>query len=124
MEKDGLEMLSSTIDVVCAVMVERLLKVALKEGLISDKTAIGLTGRAAITGNKPSLTLELIEGLNLYSSPEENVVFVDDGLARGAAAMARCMNSLGNPKNPIGGVRGKKCVLSERIKRQQRKMEG
>jgi len=124
MEKDGLEMLSSTIDVVCAVMVERLLKVSLKEGLISDKTAIGLTGRAAITGNKPSLTLELIEGLNLYSSPEENVVFVDDGLARGAAAMARCMNSLGNPKNPIGGVRGKKCVLSERIKRQQRKMEG
>jgi hypothetical protein len=43
-------------------------------------------------------------------------VFVDDGLARGAALMARCMNSLGKPKNPIGGVRGGPCIMPRRIK--------
>ena len=43
------------------------------------------------------------------------MVFVDDGLARGAAVMARCMNSMGTPKNPLGGLRGGKCILKERI---------
>jgi len=46
---------------------------------------------------------------------EKNVVFVDDGLARGAAVMARCMNSMGTPKNPLGGLRGSTCILRERM---------
>jgi len=40
---------------------------------------------------------------------------VDDGLARGAAVMARCMNSMGTPKNPLGGLRGSRCILKERM---------
>jgi len=46
----------------------------------------------------------------------DHLVFVDDGLARGAALMGRCMNSLGKPLNPIGGVRGGRCIMDRRIK--------
>jgi len=49
------------------------------------------------------------------------VVFVDDGLARGAAVMARCMNSMGTPKNPLGGLRKGRCILKERIDFESRK---
>jgi len=49
------------------------------------------------------------------SEPKDHVVFMDDGLARGAAVMARCMNSMGVPKNPIVGIRGGGCVLNQRI---------
>ena len=41
-----------------------------------------------------------------------NIMFCDDGLARGAAVMARCMNSFGTPKVPLGGVRGGKCIMA------------
>ncbi|HPJ30808.1 MAG TPA: DUF2114 family protein, partial [Methanothrix sp.] len=78
-------------------------------------TAIGITGRAGISGNKPELILEEIEKLGLYDQPERNIVFVDDGLARGAAVMARCMNSMGTPKHPLGGLRGGGCILKKRI---------
>jgi len=61
------------------------------------------------------LILEEIEKLGLYEKVERNVVFVDDGLARGAAVMARCMNSMGTPKNPLGGLRGGKCILKQRM---------
>ena len=87
----------------------------MKEGLVTSETAIGITGRAGITGNKPSLILEEIAKLGLYDEPERNVVFVDDGLARGAAVMARCMNSMGIPKNPLGGLRHGKCILKQRM---------
>ena len=30
--------------------------------------------------------------------------------------MGRCMNSLGKPKQPIGGVRGGPCIMNRRIK--------
>jgi hypothetical protein len=50
-----------------------------------------------------------------YDEPEKNVVFVDDGLARGAAVMARCMNSMGTPKNPLGGLRQGRCILKQRM---------
>jgi hypothetical protein len=56
--------------------------------------------------------------MNLASKIDESVVFVDDGLARGAAVMARCMNSLGSPQNPLGGKHGGKCILPQRIKLQ------
>ncbi len=113
--KHGLKTMFATLDLVSAMMVERLVKLALDNKLISEKTSIGLTGRAAITGCKPHLILKAIEKLRIYEKPEVRVVFVDDGLARGAAVMARCMNSLGVPGNPIGGIRGGGCVLSRRI---------
>ena len=92
-------------------------------GLVTEKTSIGLTGRAAITGCKPYLILKRIEGLGIYKDTRDRVVFVDDGLARGAAVMARCMNSMGVPGNPIGGVRGGGCVLSKRIEYYKRSKE-
>lgn len=113
--KHGLKTMSAILDLVSAKIVGRLVKLAIENNLISEKTSIGLTGRAAITGCKPHLILESIERLGLYKEPEEYVVFVDDGLARGAAVMARCMNSMGVPKNPIGGIRGGGCVLKQRI---------
>jgi hypothetical protein len=58
----------------------------------------------------------------LYDEPEKNIVFVDDGLARGAAVMARCMNSMGTPKNPMGGIRGGRCILKERIEYEKNKL--
>ncbi|MGZ4862803.1 MAG: methanogenesis marker 14 protein, partial [Halobacteriota archaeon] len=114
----GLEMLYKVIDWVSAGIAERIIETSLTKGLISEKTSIGITGRAGITGNKPSHVLKMIRDLGIYDTPEQYIVFVDDGLARGAAIMARCMNSLGTPKNPFGGIRGGKCILGQRIKLQ------
>ena len=111
----GLKTIFATLDLVSAKMVERILNLAIENKLISERTSIGLTGRAAITGCKPYLILKHIEKLGLYIEPRDHLVFVDDGLARGAAVMARCMNSMGVPKNPIGGIRGGGCVLKQRI---------
>lgn len=113
--KHGLKTMFATLDLVSARMVGRIVKLAMENNLVSEKTSIGLTGRAAITGCKPYLILKSIEKLGLFKEPREHVVFVDDGLARGAAVMARCMNSMGVPKNPIGGIRGGNCVLKQRI---------
>ncbi|MEM1670935.1 MAG: methanogenesis marker 14 protein [Archaeoglobaceae archaeon] len=123
LEKIGAEirdqnLLFATIDVVMAKIFRRILEVIQSEGFFMENMAIGITGRAGITGKKPWLFLEELKDLELYKKPEKNIVFVDDGLARGAAVMARCMNALGNPKNPIGGLRNGKCVLNERIKLQ------
>jgi putative methanogenesis marker protein 14 len=114
-QEKGLNALFGAIDVAAAHTTRRLIEVAIQEGLVTGDTAIGITGRAGISGNKPSLILEEIEKLNLYEETEKNVVFVDDGLARGAAVMARCMNSMGTPRHPLGGVRGGKCILKQRI---------
>ncbi|MBU4374440.1 MAG: methanogenesis marker 14 protein [Euryarchaeota archaeon] len=113
--KHGLKTMFATLDLVSAMMVERFVKLSMDNKLISEKTSIGLTGRAAITGCKPYLILRSIEKLGIYEKPKVRVVFVDDGLARGAAVMARCMNSMGVPGNPIGGARGGGCVLGKRI---------
>lgn len=121
--KYGLKIMFATLDLVSAIMVERLIKLGSDNELISDKTSIGLTGRAAITGCKPYLILRNIDKLGIYKEPKDHVVFVDDGLARGAAVMARCMNSMGVPGNPIGGVRGGACVLSKRIEYYRRSKE-
>jgi len=111
----GLNTLFAALDVSAALTTRRLIQVAIEEGLVSGKTAIGITGRAGISGNKPHTILEEIGKLKLYDEPEKNVVFVDDGLARGAAVMARCMNSMGTPRNPLGGTRGGRCILKKRI---------
>lgn len=116
--KHGIKALIATLDMVSAMIAYRLLKVALDEKLISGKTAIGITGRAGITGSKPYLIVEKIGELGIYDNPNEHVLFCDDGLARGAAVMARCMNSLGTPRSPLGGVRGGKCIMAQRIKLQ------
>jgi len=111
----GIEMVTATMDPSAAISVRRLVQTAIDAGLVTTETAIGITGRAGITGNKPALILNEMINMNFFEDAESQVVFVDDGLARGAAVMARCMNSLGVPKNPIGGNRGGGCVLAERI---------
>jgi hypothetical protein len=111
----------ATLDLVSAMIAERLLKKALENKLISDKTTIGITGRAGITGDKPALILQKVTDMGLFEKPNDHLVFCDDGLARGAAVMARCMNSYGTPKNPLGGLRGGKCILGARIKLQNKK---
>lgn len=116
--KYGLKVLFAVIDEVMAKVICNLVKVAKNEGLVFDNTAIGITGRAGISGNKPKLALKCLEELNLHQKIDEHVVFVDDGLARGAAVMARCMNSLGTPHNPLGGLRGGRCILGDRMKLQ------
>ena len=114
-QERGLKTLFGAIDVAAALQVRRLVEVAMESGLVTKETAVGITGRAGISGNKPDLILEEIGSLNLYDEPEKNVVFVDDGLARGAAVMARCMNSMGTPRHPLGGLRGGGCILKKRI---------
>jgi putative methanogenesis marker protein 14 len=116
----GIQFVYAVIDEVMAGVVCRLIKVAKEERLFFEDTTIGITGRAGITGNKPKLILKCLEELNLAPKIDERVVFVDDGLARGAAVMARCMNSLGSPQSPLGGRHGGKCILAQRIKLQKR----
>jgi hypothetical protein len=96
-------------------MALRMLDVANESHLIFPDSSIGFTGRAAISGRKPEYILDGIIERKFFQDPVNHVVFVDDGLARGAALMGRCMNSLGKPGNPIGGIRGGKCIMSRRI---------
>lgn len=117
-ETQGSQVAYAVIDEVMAGVVRRLIKVAQEENLIFEDTTFGITGRAGITGNKPKLILKYLEEMNLAPEIDEKVVFADDGLARGAAVMARCMNSLGSPQNPLGGRHGGKCILPQRIKLQ------
>ncbi|HWQ68308.1 MAG TPA: methanogenesis marker 14 protein [Methanospirillum sp.] len=107
--------LNEIIDQVCARMALRMIDVTHELGLIFPDTTIGFTGRAAISGRKPEYILEGIIQRKLFSDAQDRLVFVDDGLARGAALMGRCMNSLGKVNNPIGGARGGKCIMSRRI---------
>jgi len=108
--------LNEVVDRVCARMALRLIDVAVEKNLVPPNASIGFTGRAAISGRKPEYILEGITERNLFDDPNDHLVFVDDGLARGAALMGRCMNSLGKPRNPIGGVRGGPCIMSRRIR--------
>ena len=114
--KHGKRVLTEVVDRVCAQMALRLLDVAHEQGLIFPDTTIGFTGRAAISGMKPYYVLEGVVERGYFEDPENRLVFVDDGLARGAALMGRCMNSLGKPNHPIGGQHGGKCILAQRMK--------
>ena len=104
-------MLNEVVDRVCARMALRMVDIAVQENLVHENASIGFTGRAAISGRKPEYILDGIIERKLFDNPNDHLVFVDDGLARGASLMGRCMNSLGKPKNPIGGVRGRAPVL-------------
>ncbi len=119
-DKFGLKVLFAVIDEVMAQVIYQLVNVAKEEGLVFPETTIGITGRAGISGDKAKLALKYLDKLGLHEKIEENVVFVDDGLARGAAVMARCMNSLGTTFNPLGGHRGGRCILGNRIKLQNK----
>jgi putative methanogenesis marker protein 14 len=120
-DKHGVKTTLAVLDEVSARIVERMTACALEQKIISDKTAIGVTGRAGITGNKPFLIIEKIDRMGIYKNGAVNhVVFCDDGLARGAAVMARCMNSFGTPKVPLGGLRGGKCIMGQRMKMQNK----
>ncbi|MDH7592921.1 MAG: methanogenesis marker 14 protein [Methanomicrobiales archaeon] len=110
------DLLTAVVDGVCAKMALRLVDVAIEQGMVPENSSIGFTGRAAISGRKPELIFEGLEERKVFKNTNEHLVFVDDGLARGAALMARCMCSLGKPKNPLGGVRGGPCIMSRRIK--------
>jgi putative methanogenesis marker protein 14 len=122
-KNQGVQVAFAVIDNVMAGVVSRLINVAKEECLIFEDTTIGITGRAGITGNKPKLILKYLEETFHEPDIDERVVFTDDGLARGAAVMARCMNSLGSSQNPIGGMHGGKCILSQRIKLQTKGTE-
>ena len=111
-EDEGIPTLLATMDHVSANIVYRVLDVAFEEGLILDGSILGVTGRAGITGKKPELILE-------YAQDKfKDVVFVEDGLALGSAIMARCMNSMGTQKNPLGGNQGERCILKKRMQAQ------
>ncbi|HII01757.1 TPA: methanogenesis marker 14 protein [Methanosarcinaceae archaeon] len=119
-KKYGVQVISAVIDEVMAGVTCRLVKVAKDEGLVFEDSTIGITGRAGITGNKPKLILKCLDEMGITPKVDERVVFVDDGLARGAAVMARCMNSLGTPQYPLGGRHGGKCILAQRVKLQNK----
>jgi putative methanogenesis marker protein 14 len=111
----GAGTLLAVLDYVSALIVRRVLEILMGEGVVDEKYAIGITGRAGITGFKPYLILKQIDELGLFKDDvNRRVVFVEDGLALGANVMARCMHSLGTPNNPLGGNRGMACILSLR----------
>ena len=117
----GIEALLTVIDMVQANVVQRILTIVDSEGLIFDNTSLGLTGRSIITGQKPTLIVDRLK-LNsgeLWTSSHD-ILFVEDGLAMGAAVAARCMNSMGTTRNPMGGRKGDRCIMAERMKLQDK----
>ena len=119
-DSGGAEMLFTVIDVIQAGIVQRILTLIDSEGLIHENTSLGLTGRAIITGQKPKLiteNLHLNDG-TIWTS-KHDVLFVEDGLAMGAAVAARCMNSMGTTQYPMGGRKGDRCIMAERMKLQK-----
>ncbi|NHJ14439.1 MAG: methanogenesis marker 14 protein [Candidatus Thorarchaeota archaeon] len=119
MDEGGIDLLLAVIDHSQARLAERLVGVANEEQLLLPETCLGFTGRAILTGRKP----QIIAGLLSEDWPTKNLLFVQDGLAMGAAVAARCMNSLGTPKHPMGGRRGDKCIMKARIDIQKRAKE-
>jgi putative methanogenesis marker protein 14 len=113
-ENSGIHTLFATLDHVSALIVKRLVDEALDEDVIEDGSVLGVTGRAGITGRKPELILEHTKDYF------KDVLFVSDALALGAAVMARCMNSMGTPHIPLGGIQGGPCILGPRRNLQKR----
>lgn len=113
-EEAGIHTIFATLDHVSALVVKRLIDEAVEEKVIEEGSALGVTGRAGITGRKPEFIME-------YAKPYfKDVLFVSDALALGTAVMARCMNSMGTTKIPLGGRQGGPCILGQRRKLQQK----
>jgi len=104
------------IDSFNAYLIKRLIDQTQKQGLLPPQTTLGITGRAALTGNKQQLLKRYLE------DKIEEVILVQDALSLGAVMMARCMNSLGTPLNPIGGTKGGICIMQERIRKNMKKI--
>jgi putative methanogenesis marker protein 14 len=115
----GASYLIPVIDTLSAGILENLVRIAKEEGLVLEKTKIGVTGRAGITGKKPELSLERLSDL-FGRNMDKEVIFADDALARGAAVLGRCMHQFGTAGNPMGGVQGHGCLLGQRIKLQKK----
>ena len=103
LEEGNRQKIHGLIDNVSPELAKRLIEISWDFGL---KGAIGITGRGAITGAKPMMIKDKLV--------THDLVFVDDGLARGAAVLARCLHSLGTPNSPLGGIKGGKCVMNMR----------
>lgn len=120
-EVAGVKALLAVIDNVQANIVQRILSIVDLEGLIFDNTSLGLTGRSIITGQKPKL---IADNLHLKSgelwTTSHDLLFIEDGLAMGAAVAARCMNSMGTTRHPMGGRKGDACIMAERMKLQKK----
>lgn len=112
----GLDAVSVLADEMMSEILVALIDCIQKENLLIADSIIGITGRAGITGQKKELTIRKLKERNILGTPESRLIFAEDGLARGAAVMARCMNSLGCPKNPIGGQHGSGCIMEARRK--------
>lgn len=115
-KNENKEVVREVIDRVCANVALKIIDLCIKRNFLPKNSSIGFTGRAIISGNKPQYILEGVIERGIYDDAVDHLVFVDDGLARGAALMGRCMNSIGNPKCPIGGVRGGHCIMAKRQK--------
>jgi putative methanogenesis marker protein 14 len=117
----GIDTLLAVIDHIQANIVQRILSIVDSVGFIFDDTSLGLTGRSIITGQKPKL---IVNNLNLNNGElwvsSHDIIFVEDGLAMGAAVAARCMNSMGTTRNPMGGRKGDRCIMNERMKLQKK----
>jgi len=112
----GIATLNEVVDRVCTEMALRMIRISAERGMVPPNASIGFTGRAAISGRKPEYILAGLEEMCLFpDGANDHLVFVDDGLARGAALMGRCMLSLGKPKFPLGGRRGGRCIMAKRI---------
>lgn len=97
------------IDDINAYLIKRIVCKCKKLNLICQDMSVGITGRAAITGCKRQLTTDYISDIF------DDIIFMQDGLALGALMMARCMNSLGSPINPIGGLKNGMCIMQQRV---------
>lgn len=103
------------IDDICAYLIKRIVDKTRQIIKLPDDITLGVTGRAAITGSKE----QLIE--KYLSDSVGDIILVEDALALGAVMMARCMNSLGSPLNPMGGRKKGICVMQQRIKLNKKK---
>lgn len=117
----GLDLLMAATDLIQADIVQRIIRLVEENGLVLRNTSLGLTGRAITSGRKPEIltgNLHLADGSRWLE--RHQMVFVEDGLAMGAAVAARCMNSMGTPHSPMGGRKGDKCIMAKRMKMQKR----
>jgi len=109
---------SSKIDVLLhlddlyAYLIKRLIDETKKLNRLPKNATLGITGRAGTSGLKTKFIQKYLE------DTFENIIFVEDGLSLGAVMMARCMNSLGSPINPVGGSKGGMCIMQQRITNQ------
>ena len=124
-EAKGMPLLTLLVDEVMSDIVIRLIGCVLEENVLSgedtEKLVFGITGRSGISGDKPAMILRKAEKELGIRNADTKFVFADDGLARGAAVMGRCINSLGCPKKPLGGNSGCGCIMKQRMRYQDRK---